>query len=236
MKMKRNKKPRSAPSSVEMFASRMMTATFSPAATEDEARSFLQKFAQYPTIDAIFVDQPWVEMAQDILTPLGISVGVESAYPVGNWSTAAKVAAIREGVRLGAEEIDIGGNFAAIKSGDFDAVYDDTKAMIDASNEEIRVMVIPETAIVTRDELARTLEAYAKAGVKGIKTSSGYGWNTCVDDVALVRREFGETFQIDVSGGVRTVERALAYFAAGADNIHVSPIFRILDEAKELFS
>jgi deoxyribose-phosphate aldolase len=231
-----NKKPRSAPLTVEMFANRMMTATFSPAAAEDEARSFLRRFAQYPTIAAIFVDQPWVEMAQDILTPLGISVGVEAAYPVGNWSTAAKVAAIREGVRLGAEEIDIGGHFTAIKSGDFDAVYDDAKAMIDASNKEIRVMVIPETAIVTRDELARTLEAYAKAGVTGIKTSSGYGWNTCVDDVVLVRREFGETFQIDVSGGVRTVERALGYFAAGADNIHVSPIFRILDEAKELFS
>lgn len=230
-----NKKSRSAPTTIEEFANRMLTATFSPAASEDEARAFLRRFAVYPAIGAIFVDQPWVVLAREILTPLGISVGVEAAYPVGNWSIEAKVAAIREGVRLGADEIDIGGNFVAIKSGDFDAVCDDAKAMIDAANAEIRVMVLPETAIVTRDELARTLEAYAKAGVTGIKTSSGYGWNTHVEDVWFIRSEFGETFQIDVSGGVRTIDHALKHFAAGADNIHVSPIFRILDEAKELF-
>ena len=69
--------------------------------------------------------------------------------------------------------------------------------------------------------------------MRGIKTSSGYGWNTQYEDVEFIRRQFGETFQIDVSGGVRTLEHALHYFANGADNIHASPIFRILDEAKE---
>jgi len=234
--MKTNKKPRSAPTTVAAFAGRMMTATFSPASTEDEARSFLRRFADVPRVDAIFVDQPWVDMAREILSPLGITVGIEAAYPVGNWSTEAKVAAIREGVRLGVEEIDIGGPFTAIKSADFDAVYADAKAMLDAANGDIRVMVLPETAVLTRDELTRTLEAYANAGVEGIKTSSGYGWNTEVEDVRFIRRAFGETFQIDVSGGVRTIDQALAHFEAGADNIHVSPIFRILAEAKERFS
>lgn len=234
--MNANKKPRSAPTTVQEFAGRMMTATFSPAATEDEARTFLQTFADYPRIDAIFVDQPWVEMARAILSPLGITVGIEAAYPVGNWSIEAKVAAIREGVRLGVEEIDIGGPFAAIKSGDFEAVDNDARTMMDAAEGRIRVMVLPETAILSRDELTRTLEAYAEAGVQGIKTSSGYGWNTDVDDVRYIRQAFGETFQIDVSGGVRTIDQALAHFDAGADNIHVSPIFRILSEAKERFS
>jgi len=230
-----NRKPREAPTVLEAFAKRMMTATFSPAATEEDAQTFLRRFAEYAPIDAIFVDQPWVGMAREILAPLGIRVGVEAAYPVGNWSIQAKVAAIREGVRLGAEEIDIGGHFAAIKSGDFDAVRDDARAMIDAAAGEIWVMVLPETAILTRDELARTLEAYAEGGVGGIKTSSGYGWNTQIEDVHFIRRLFGETFQIDVSGGVRTLDHALGYFAAGTDNIHASPIFRILDEAKERF-
>jgi deoxyribose-phosphate aldolase len=160
---------------------------------------------------------------------------VEAAYPVGNWSISAKVEAIRTGVKLGAEEIDIGGHFAAIKSGDFVAVREDAKAMIDASRGEIWVMAIPETAILSRDELVRTLEAYAEGGVRGIKTSSGYGWNTSLEDVIFIRRVFGETFQIDVSGGVRTLDHALEYFASGTDNIHASPIFRILDEAKERF-
>jgi len=232
---KGNRKPRGAPATLDAFADRMMTATFSPAASEPEAQAFLRRFADYARIDAIFVDQPWVGMAREILSPLGIRVGVEAAYPVGNWSIQAKAAAIREGVRLGAEEIDIGGHFAAIKSGDFDAVRDDARAMIDAAAGEIWVMVLPETAILTRDELARTLEAYAEGGVGGIKTSSGYGWNTQLEDVYFIRRMFGDTFQIDVSGGVRTLDHALDYFAAGTDNIHASPIFRILDEAKERF-
>ena len=231
-----NRKAPGAPTTITAFANRMMTATFSPAATEDEARAFLARFADYPPVDAIFVDQPWVPLAKELLAPLGIRVGIEAAYPVGNWSIDAKVEAIREGVRLGAEEIDIGGHFAAMKSGDFRAVRDDAKAMIDAAAGEIWVMVIPETAVLTPDELARTLEAYADGGVGGIKTSSGYGWNTRIEDVTFIRRVFGETFQIDVSGGVRTLEHALAYFEAGTDNIHASPIFRILDEAKERLS
>lgn len=224
------------PGALPAFASRMMSATFSPAATEGEARQFLHGFEAYPPVNAIFVDQPWVEMARDILAPQMIRVGVEAAYPVGNWSTQAKVAAIREGIRRGADEIDIGCAFAAIKSGQFDEVEHDARAMAEAAGDDIWMMVIPETAILTSDELLRTLEAFARAGVQGIKTSSGYGWNTQLEHVALIRRAFGSAFKVDVSGGVRTLEDALAYFAAGTDHIHASPIFRILDQAKERWS
>ncbi len=232
----REKRARGLPQTAADFAARMMTAVFSPAATEEDAKTFLRRFADYPRIDAIFVDQPWVAMAKEILDPLGIAVGVEAAYPVGNTSTEAKVAAIKEGIRLGAVEIDIGGHFAAIVSGDYATVEVDTKAMVEAAGDEIRLMVLPETAILTNDEKLRTLEVYAGAGVTGIKTSSGYGWNTQIEDVLLVRRVFGDTFQVDVSGGVRTLDHALAYFDAGTDKIHASPIFQILTEAKERLS
>jgi deoxyribose-phosphate aldolase len=228
--------PEGVPSTPEEFAARMMTAVFSPAATEEEAGEFLRRFAAHPPIDAVFVDQPWVPMAKGILEPLDIGVGVETAYPVGNASTAAKVAAIHEAIRIEAVEIDIGGHFAAIKSGDFEAVQADTRAMVDAAGDEVRIMVLPEVAILTNDEKQRTLEAYAAAGVRGIKTSSGYGWNTQLEDVLLIRRVFGDAFQIDVSGGVRTFEDALAYFEAGANKIHASPIFRILEQATRRLS
>ncbi len=221
------------PRTLPQLAQRMMSAVFSPAATEDEARAFLHRFDGYPPVDAIFVDQPWVGFARDILTAHGTRVGIEAAYPVGNTSTAAKVAAIAEGIKLRADEIDIGSHFVAIKSGDFTAVEEDAHAMAVAAGEDIRIMVVAETAILTSDELARTLEAFARAGIRGIKTSSGYGWNTQPEHVLFVRRLFGDAFQIDVSGGVRTLDDALSYFSIGADNIHASPILRILDEAKE---
>ncbi len=219
------------PKTPEQFAKRMMTAVFSPAATEEEAKEFLRRFEGFPAIDAIFVDQPWVEMAKEILDPIGIGVGVEAAYPIGNTSTEAKVAAIEEGIRRGAVEIDIGGHFAAIVSGDYAAVQADARAMVEAAGDDIRMMVLPETAILSNEEKLRTLEAYAEAGVRGIKTSSGYGWNTQPGDVLLVRREFGDTFQIDVSGGVRSFGDAMTYFEVGTDKIHASPIFRVLEEA-----
>ncbi len=227
---------RTVPQTLAAFASRMMSATFSPAATEDEAREFLHGFESYPPVDAIFVDQPWVELAREILEPQQIRVGVEAAYPLGNWSTEAKVAAIREGIRLGAQEIDIGGAFCAMKTGRFDDVEEDARAMAQAAGDDIWMMVVPETAILSSDELLRTLEAFARAGVRGIKTSSGYGWNTQLEHVALIRRVFGSTFKLDVSGGVRTLEDAMAYFAIGTDHIHASPIFKILDQAKERWS
>jgi len=224
---------RGAPKTFAEFARRMMTAVFSPAATEGEARDFLRRFAHYPPIDTIFVDHPWVQLAKEILAPLGIGVGVAAAYPVGNESTPAKVAAIRAGIKLGAVEVDVGAHFAAIKSGDYITLGDDTRAMVEAAGEDIRLVVVLETAILTNDEKIRALEVFARCGVKGIKTSSGYGWNSQIEDVLLIRRVFGETFQIDVSGGVRTADDALAYFAAGADKIHASPIFTVLEGARE---
>ena len=108
--------------------------------------------------------------------------------------------------------------------------------MVEAAGDEIWMMVVPETAILTSDELIRTLEAFAEAGVRGIKTSSGYGWNTQPEHVLLIRRYFDTHFKVDVSGGVRTLDQALHYFDIGTDSIHASPIFRILDEAKEHYA
>ncbi len=218
---------------VEELAQRLMGAIFMPAASDSEVISFLQRVIGYPPIAGVFVDQVRIAMAADILGSVGIGVGTAAAYPLGNKSTETKVAAIRYAITAGAVEIDVGAHFAAIKSGDFKALEKDTRAMVDAAADDIRLVPIPETAILTNGEKMRTLEVFANCGVKAIKTSSGYGWNTPIEDVLFIRRNFGDAFQVDVSGGVRTYDETIRMIEAGGRRIHTSRVFEILDHAME---
>jgi len=215
------------------LAKRLMTAVFMPAASDEEAVAFLERVAAYPPIARVFVDQARIGMARRILEPAGISVGTATSYPVGNQCTEAQAFAVRCAISAGAEEIDVGLNYTAIKSGSYSMLETEVRQLLDASGDVIRLVPIPEVAILTRPELRRVLDILLACGVTAVKTSSGYGWNTSRSQVAWMAGEYGADLEIDVSGGVRTYGEVDGMMEAGANFIHTSKVFEILDHAKE---
>ncbi|GAJ10120.1 unnamed protein product, partial [marine sediment metagenome] len=67
-----------------------------------------------------------------------------------------------------------------------------------------------------------------RTGCNVIKTNTGYGYNTIVEDILIAKRIYGSDLEVEASGGCRTREQAKQILNAGSSVIHTSTIFNIL--------
>ena len=122
-------------------------------------------------------------------------------------------------IEAGATEIDMVINVGAAKDGNWELVYEDIKAVVDAANGTL-VKVIIETCLLTDEEKVKACEMSVKAGAHFVKTSTGFSTGgATVEDVRLMRQTVGETVGVKASGGVRTSEDMKAMVEAGANRI-----------------
>jgi deoxyribose-phosphate aldolase len=153
-------------------------------------------------------------------------------FPLGAATTESKVFESREAIRNGAEEIDMVINIGALKSQDYQLVYEDILKVVEASKPK-KVKVIIETSKLNDEEkiIACTLSKAAKAAF--VKTSTGFGGGgATAEDIALMRRVVGSDMEVKASGGVRTTEDALAMIKAGANRIGASASVEIVTGKK----
>ena len=153
-------------------------------------------------------------------------------FPLGAATSQAKAFEAKEAIRAGAEEIDMVINIGALKSKDYKTVYDDIKAVVEASKPH-KVKVIIETAKLDDDEKIAACTLSKTAGAAFVKTSTGFGGGgATVEDISLMRRVIGSDMEIKASGGIRTEEDARKMVAAGADRIGASASVAIVSEQK----
>jgi deoxyribose-phosphate aldolase len=171
-----------------------------------------------------------VAHAVERLTGTGVGVGTVIGFPHGTTSTAAKVAESLQALADGAFELDMVQNIGAAKSGDWQRVEQDVRAVVDAAGDTV-VKVILETAFLTDDEIVAASRAAQTAGAAFVKTSTGFaGGGATAEHIALMRRTVGADTGVKASGGVRGLDTLLEMVEAGADRIGTSASARILDE------
>lgn len=166
----------------------------------------------------------------------GSSVKVCSvvSFPFGLSKTEVKVMETREAIRDGADEIDMVLNIGAERSHNYDLVFTDAKAVVDAArkmDESVKVKAILETCYLTDDEKISACEASVKAGMDFVKTSTGYGTaGATMHDVVLMRRVVGPNIGVKAAGGIRDAKAFLALASAGANRIGTSHSVEIMKE------
>jgi deoxyribose-phosphate aldolase len=171
-----------------------------------------------------------VAHAVERLTGTGVGVGTVIGFPHGTTSTAAKVAESLQALADGAFELDMVQNIGAAKSGDWQRVEQDVRAVVDAAGDTV-VKVILETAFLTDDEIVAASRAAQTAGAAFVKTSTGFaGGGATAEHIALMRRTIGADTGVKASGGVRGLDTLLEMVEAGANRIGTSASARILDE------
>jgi deoxyribose-phosphate aldolase len=71
------------------------------------------------------------------------------------------------------------------------------------------------------------------AGADFVKTSTGYApYGARVEDISLMREVLPSTVGVKASGGIKTLELALALIQAGADRLGTSTAKSLMDEWK----
>ncbi|EEB97514.1 hypothetical protein MPER_03147 [Moniliophthora perniciosa FA553] len=111
----------------------------------------------------------------------------------------------------------------ALKAKDYKTVFTDISFVVQAASP-VPVKVILETVFLTDEEKIAASFIAAEAGAAFVKTCTGFlGGGATVEDVKLMWRTVRyKGVKVKASGGVRTFEKCLAIFKAGAERIGTS--------------
>jgi len=146
-------------------------------------------------------------------------------FPLGNSSTAAKVAEASEAVYQGASEIDMVINIAHLKNGLYYAVKSEIEAVRDAIGFETTLKVIIETCYLDEEEIAIATRLVDSTSADYVKTSTGFGTRgASFEDIIIMKENIHNDTKIKASGGIRTAEDMMKYIALGCDRIGASKL------------
>ncbi len=148
-------------------------------------------------------------------------------FPLGYALTESKAEEARHLAGLGASEVDVVVNIAALLEGEDRYVVEDLKAVVDGVNDvsggSAIVKVILETCYLDEERIARGSRLAVEAGAAFVKTSTGFGpRGASVRDIEIMRAAVGPDIGVKASGGIRDLETALSMLDAGATRVGTS--------------
>lgn len=223
----------------EELAKRIDQTNLRPEATEEEIKRFIEDSLPYG-FKGIALMPLWVPLAARMLKGSGVKVVSVVGFPLGAVPTEVKVEEARWIVEQGGEdvEIDMVLNVSLLKSGRYEAVRRDVEAVVKAAEGRV-VKVIIEAPLLSRGEIVVASLIAKLAGADFVKTSTGFkgfkGWRpTSVEDVKVIRGAVGREMGVKASGGIRTLDHALALLEAGADRLGTSSGIQIIESLREL--
>ena len=202
-----------------------------------EVHEIAEAARKYRFIAAFALPGFTAELVQLLKDEEDILVGGVSGFPSGADTTEIKVAAAKQMVSVGADEIDMVINIGAMKSGKYDLVRDDIKAVVETCG--VPVKSILEVAYLTDDEIRRASTLAVEAGVTYVKTGTGWaGKPTTVDTIKLIKSEIGDSALIKAAGGIRELSTLLDMVRAGCSRfgIGLNSAVKIIQEAEEKLS
>lgn len=178
---------------------------------------------------SVCVNPYWVSSVAKMLQGSPVKVCAVIGFPLGATTTRAKAFEAEEAITQGANEVDMVLNVGALKSGVYDLVLNDIKAVVTTAQGKAIVKVILETGLLNEAEKIKACELSAEAGAKFVKTSTGFGpGGATVTDIALMRKTVGPEIGVKASGGVRDYDTAIAMIKAGANRIGTSSGIKII--------
>ena len=205
-----------------------------PEATAADIDRVVAEARQFGTA-SVCVNPYWVARVAAGLAGSGVKTCTVIGFPLGATSTASKVAETRDATAHGAQEIDMVINIGELKAGNDDAVRSDISAVANAAHEAGALLkVIIETCLLSNEEKRRACELSVAGGTDFVKTSTGFSTGGATTaDITLMRETVGPELGVKASGGIRTLEAAIAMIEAGATRLGVSAAVSILEEVNE---
>lgn len=149
-------------------------------------------------------------------------------FPFGTSSTASKVkqaeiAAQYETVK----EIDVVANYGWLRSGKYDDVTKDLKAVVDICHKYGKeVKVILETDALNEEQIRKGCHCVMDAGGDFVKTSTGFltgfeAHGATLEVIKMMQEEVGDRCKVKGSGCIRTREHFLQLIDMGIDRMGV---------------
>lgn len=186
-------------------------------------------------IASVCVKPFYVPICARLLKDSGVLTSTVIGFPHGGQAPEVKVGTAVNALRDGASELDMVINIGALIDKDYPTIEKEIASVVGVGHaSEALVKVILETAYLDDAQKAIAAQIAVAAGADFVKTSTGFGpEGATVEDVRLLRQVVGDKIGVKASGGIRTLEDALAMIAAGANRLGTSSTKEILDELRQ---
>lgn len=192
-----------------------------PDASIEEIAKLCQEAVQYDFASVCILPY-WVKFAAIALQSTPVKVCSVVGFPLGVNTIETKIFEAQQLIQMGAVELDMVLNIAALKSGDDRTVEKEIREIVKTAGNST-VKVILETCLLTDEEKIRACEIAKNSGAAFVKTSTGFSKHgATVEDVILMRKTVGPLMGVKASGGIRDYETALKMVEAGATRIGTS--------------
>ena len=140
-------------------------------------------------------------------------------FPFGAIPAEIKRAEAEWAAAAGAEELDVVPDFGALADGDGRAFCADLAPVVELG---LPVKVILEVGRLSQAALELAVEAAIDVGSTFLKTGSGFGPAATVEQVQRLRQLARGRAAVKASGGIASLEQAVALVEAGATRLGTS--------------
>lgn len=175
---------------------------------------------------SVCINPCYVSLAYSQLKNSGVAVCTVVGFPLGASTAKVKVYEAELAIDEGAVEIDMVINIGAVKTGNWQLVEDEVKAVVDAckgKNKAAIVKVIIETCLLNDDEKKEICRILLKTKADFVKTSTGFSTGGAkTTDIELIKSVVKDNMLIKASGGIKTLDDVNAMVSAGANRIGTS--------------
>lgn len=198
-----------------------------PEFTEAEIRKYIQEGIDYKC-KTVCINPSSLDIARELTKETETKICIVCDFPFGTSTTKSKVMQAEEYCKDGdIFELDIVANYGWIKSGQWDKVEADIKAVCDVCHKYgTEVKVIFETDALTTEQVAKATDVACNAGADFVKTSTGFyiGGESvgATPEIIQVMMDAAKgRCKVKGSGCIRTREHFLQLIDMGIDRMGV---------------
>jgi deoxyribose-phosphate aldolase len=172
---------------------------------------------------------------KELLEGSSVQVSTTIGFPHGGHTTAIKLAEARQALADGATELDMVINISMARSGDWDYVEKEIRAICQVTHDGgARLKVIFENAYHDTAAKIRLCEICGAIGVDWVKTSTGYApTGATMDDLRLMRKHTPPSVQVKAAGGIRDLDSLLEVRELGVSRAGATRTATMLDAGRE---
>ncbi|NLC34378.1 MAG: deoxyribose-phosphate aldolase [Erysipelothrix sp.] len=198
-----------------------------PDFTTEEIVKYIQEGVDYGCA-TVCVNPSSLDIAAKLTKDTDTKICVVCDFPFGTSTTASKVLQAEEYCKRGdIFELDIVANYGLIRSGEWDKVTADIKAVVDVCHKYgTAVKVIFETDTLNDEQIVKACECAIEANADFVKTSTGFLTGYQLDGateatIKLMLDTCGDRIKVKGSGSIRTQEHFFALIDLGVHRMGI---------------
>lgn len=220
---------------VTQFANMIDQTELKPFITDEVMKTHCER-SNFYGFKTVAINNAFIEKCVDYLgDESSVVVDAAISFPLGQCTLDTKCFETEDAIRKGAKEVDYVINISELKNGNYSYIEKEMTAIVDICNRHgVVSKVIFETCYLTEDEKKKLCEIALTVKPTFVKTSTGFGTGgATVEDVSLMKSIVGDRIKIKASGGIRTLEQAMALIDAGANRLGTSRGIELVEAYKE---